>query len=453
MTSRSVLTQTPDWRALPAANWPWLQRLRQQARSDFLAQGLPGAGLEAWKYTRLGNLDEQRFEIGHGSIRQDSTAVASPCPSTTALQHSPLAGHLLVFQGGHWCAGRSRMLALPPGAKLMSLRQALEQERLFLQHQLGQIARHKGHPFAALNACWMDDGVLLYLPVDTVLSEPVHCRFEAPRDSESAACFPRLLIVLAAGAAAQVIEDHVGDSEPRAHLTNLVAEIRLAEGARLFHGRSVNEGAASQQFAGIHVEQAPGSFYQGFSLALGGSLCRTDLQVRLRGEGARTLLEGLYLLNGRQHLDNHLRVDHLAPGGRSEQFYKGILSGRARAVFNGLAVVHPDAQRSDARQINRNLLLSAGAEVDTKPELQIEADDVKCSHGATVGTLDEEALFYLTSRGLSTRMATGLLTLAFARETLLQLPTETLRNWFQAGMISALNAQLGGGQVIAGDGL
>jgi Fe-S cluster assembly protein SufD len=257
------------------------------------------------------------------------------------------------------------------------------------------------------------------------------------------------LIVLEAGAEAQLVEEYrgvasVAGADRALQLTAPLTEISLAQGAHLTHAKLWQEEPDTYHLAGLHVEQAAMSRFHSLSLALGGGLCRNDVQVRLAGEGAETLLEGLYLLGGCQHLDHHLRVDHLQPACRSELFYKGILNDHAHGVFNGKAVVHPGAQQTDARQINKNLMLSQGAEMDTKPELQIEADDVQCSHGATVGQLDPEALFYLGSRGLKPADARALLSLAFARETLNRMPSGGLWERLRHRVMERLAAQVGG---------
>ncbi|MBV1789830.1 Fe-S cluster assembly protein SufD [Marinobacterium sp. D7] len=412
MAEGARLIDTPCWTDLAGADLPWLRLHRLQAFERLSAEGLPARGDEAWKYTLLGDLGERRFRVASRAEDEGSEAGSS-------RPYRP-QGHRILFRDGRWIIQGSTLLPLPAGARLVSLREAIAQQDPLLPEMLGRIATLEGQPFAALNAARFDDGLLLYLPEGCVLEQPIYCRFETDPTEADRVSFPRLLVVMESGSRAQLLEEHLGANGSA--LTDLLVEISLGEGAQLFHGRLFDSELGDRRISGIHVQQARASLYHSFALMLGGELCRNDLQVQLNGEEASALLEGLYLLDGRQHLDNHLRVDHRLPGGRSDQFYKGILRGHARAVFNGLAVVHPDAQHSDARQINRNLLLSTGAEVDTKPELQIEADDVKCSHGATVGYLDQEQLFYLRSRGVEKQSAQALLTLAFARESLQRLP-------------------------------
>ncbi|MBY4678863.1 Fe-S cluster assembly protein SufD [Marinobacterium arenosum] len=442
MSDPRLLSDPPDRQALLSELWPWLHDFYQQAQEAFQLQGLPSRRLEGWKYSRLDALYERRFVI------PDDSPVLGDSPESLQ-ENFPLAGHQLVFAGGRWLPEASRIGPLPEGARLCSMAQALSSERELLRYYLGQVVSLQEHPFAALNTLWLEDGLLLYLPSGCRLEQPIHCRFfntlasNTPTglraDGLAQVCFPRLLLVLEADAEATLIEEYLDNGEAES-LTVGLTEIRLAEQAQLLHCQLQRGGQRSSHIAGLHVEQAAGSRLQQFSLTLGGAMLRNDLQVQLLGEGAETLLNGLYLLDGRQHLDNHLRIDHRVADCRSAVLYKGVLDDRAHGVFNGLAVVHPDAQRSDARQVNKNLLLSQGAEMDTKPELQIEADDVKCSHGATVGHLDSQALFYLQSRGLDADSARRLLTFAFGYETLQPLP-DPLKGWCAMLLEQALQAQ------------
>ncbi len=448
------LVDPPDLPSPASSGWPWLTQFRQQAWQAFTDQGLPDRRLEEWKYTNIKTLAATGFQYGAAPYAAPSVAQLCRHWLDDEGDDSVFRVQRLLFVAGRFEPQLSRLSALPGGALLLPLSQALEQQQPLIQSHLGQVARHGGHPFAALNSLWWEDGLVLYLPAGCRLQQPVHCLFYTPGGEDSRASFPRLLIVLEAGAQALVLEDYLGRApqetaaqqeaqQPAAQLTNALSEVRLAAGASLKHCTLLRDSAQGQHIGGLHVEQAASSRFQSFSLALSGAMCRRDVQVRLQGEGAEALLNGLYLLAGRQHLDNHLRVDHLLPGCRSEVLYKGVLFDRAHGVFSGQAVVHPGAQRSDARQVNKNLLLSEGAEIDSKPELQIEADDVQCSHGAAVGQLDPQALFYLASRGLDPESAQTLLTLAFARETLDRLDQGPLRQRLLELTIKTLNSRIG----------
>lgn len=432
MQMARLLNEVHEYNSPAGSNWPWLTAFRQQAQLEFTAQGLPTTQQEAWKYTSIKTLHKTAFNLASPRTMTRTMKRQATNLNTSSEAATPIQNYRLTFVAGHFQADLSQFEPLPHDVKLIPLKQALEQKDCLIQSHMGRIAQQRNHPFAALNSLYLEDGVLLYVPADCHLKKPIHCLFYSPEGPEPQACYPRLLIVLEAGAQAQLIEEYLGSpSEEQKsiapHFTNALTEVVLANGARLSHCKLVRENAQGQHIAGIHVEQAADSHFHSFSLALDGGLCRNDIQVRLTAKGAQTQLDGLYVLAGRQHLDNHLRVDHLQPGCKSEVFYKGILNGQARGVFNGMAVVHPGAQQSDARQVNKNLLLSKKAEMDTKPELQIEADDVKCSHGATVGQLDNEALFYLSSRGLDRDSARTLLTSAFAHELLNRIPAGQLR--------------------------
>ncbi|MEH6579999.1 MAG: Fe-S cluster assembly protein SufD [Amphritea sp.] len=454
MPMNRLLSEAYELDPPASSNWPWLSAFRQQAQQDFAAQGLPTTRLETWKYTSVKALTETAFSIAPPPAKYERAETQSP-QNELALS---LPHYRLTFIAGHFHAGLSQLEPLPGNAKLIPLRQALEQEHTQIQAHLGRIAQHHNHPFAALNSLWLEDGVLLYLPADCQLDKPIHCLFYNPAGVKPQACYPRLLIVLEPGAQAQLIEEYLGASQQEQEnyaslqeqkniapqFTDSLTEIVLARGAQLQHCKLLRENTQGHHIGGIHVKQAENSHFYSMSVSLGGGLCRNDIQVSLAGEGAQAQLDGLYILTGRQHLDNHLRVDHLQPGCSSEVFYKGIINGRARGVFNGMAIVHPGAQQSDARQVNKNLMLSTKAEMDTKPELQIEADDVKCSHGATVGQLDNEALFYLCSRGLDQDTARALLTSAFAHDVLNRVPPGPLREQLTTLTSDALAAQLGG---------
>ncbi|UTW04927.1 Fe-S cluster assembly protein SufD [Amphritea atlantica] len=443
MTMAKRFDELHAYAAPASSGWPWLNAFREQAQQAFAAQELPTLQQETWKYTNIRTLSETAFSDAPPPAG-DEQAEAKNARQTQALS---LPGHRLTFIAGHFQPQLSQLGDLSGGARLMSLKQALEQEQTLIEAHLGGAVEYSGQPFAALNSARFEDGVLLYLPPGCQLSQPIHCLFYTPSGHHSHACYPRLLIVLEAGAEAQLVEEYLGSTAPQANtaaqFTCPLSEIMLARDTRLLHCKVLRESPQGHHIAGVHVTQAAQSHFHSISVTLGGGISRNDVQISLSDDGAQARLDGLYLLAGRQHLDNHLRIDHLQPGGRSDVLYKGIINDRAHGVFNGMAIVHPGAQQSDARQINKNLLLSENAEIDTKPELQIDADDVKCSHGATVGQLDKDALFYLSSRGLDRQTARALLTTAFAHETLTHLPQGPLREQLTALTGATLTRQAG----------
>ncbi len=402
-------------RAAPAPDWA--RTLRSEGLAAFRAQGLPTTRHEDWKYTNLRALHKREL-VG--------TAERAPTGSDVRL---PVVDGLdalrLVFVDGRFEAALSGLDALPDGIEVQPLAAGLAQPPAGLAEALRRAPDLDRHSFAALNTALLEDGMWLRLGRGVCVETPLHLVFVS-RAGAALATHPRIVLDLAEGASLTLIEHYTGD-DAAAGLTNALTQVSLGPAARLKHYALQEQGAATVHVAGIHATQARDSHYENHLINLGGSLVRNDLHVRLGDHGAGTLLNGFYLTSGRQHVDNHTRVDHLAPHTTSEETYRGVLSGRSRAVFNGKAVVHEGAEKIEALQSNRNLLLSKGAEVDTKPELEIYADDVKCSHGATVGQLDENALFYLLSRGLDPHTARSVLTFAFADEVIARLGHDALR--------------------------
>jgi len=396
------------------AHLPWLREARQTALARFAELGLPTTRQEDWKYTNVAPIEKRTFQL------QPTAEAGLSSAWLGRLGSLVLAGcHRLVFVNGCYVQALSDVTGWPAGVHGGCLAQALTLapeilEALpaeFLDRALAPGGEVSGNGFTALNAaCWRD-GACIDLAPGVVVERPIQLLFITTE--ADLATFPRNLIRLARGAQATVIEHHAGVAES-AYLTDALTTIRLGEGARLTHAKLQQEGEKSFHVADTRVEQAAGSQFTSHSFALGGLLSRYELTTRLAGEDCVADLIGLYLGRGRQHLDHHTRVDHAMPRGTSREFYQGVLDGAARAVFNGKVVVHAGAQQTDARQVNRNLLLSREAEVDTKPQLEIFADDVKCSHGATVGQLDPAQIHYLRSRGLDEAEARALLIYAFA---------------------------------------
>lgn len=398
---------------LPGARLPWLVRARARAFERYATVGLPTLRDEDWKYTNVAALDKRAFDF---AAEADEAA-------TSQLATLALPGCArLVFVDGRHAPALSRLGSLPRGVAVGSLAAALAARPERFEAWLGADAPGTG--FTALNAALWMDGAWVELAPGVALDTPLQLIFLTTR-AESASC-PRNLIHLGEGARAEVIEQHVGLDEA-AYFTNAYTDIVLDHGASLTHAKLQEEGRRAFHIADIRVRQGRDSRLVSHSFALGGQLSRCDLATRFDAEGCEATLLGLYLAAGRQHMDHHTRIDHAQPQGTSRQLYKGVLDGAARAVFNGRVVVHADAQGSDAQQANRNLLLSREAEVDTKPQLEIYADDVKCSHGATVGQLDPAQIFYLRSRGVDEAAARALLTYAFAAEVVERVECAPLR--------------------------
>lgn len=407
-------------------------RMRHQALEKFAANGLPGPRDEQWKYTRLTALEKHFFTpVKH-----------LPVHSITAAQLAPYfltdnQAYRLVFIDGHYAPALSRIMqGLPKNAQLLSLQTALQNPALPLSAWINTCITTGASPvysaMQALNTCFMSDGAYLFLPADTQLEQPLELIFI--NTTADTASYLRNIIVLEKNAAATIIENHI-NLQSEKNFTNKCSEIFVQEQARLDHFLIVNESPQTIHTGNIHLQQQAHSQVNSYAIALNGGLIRNDIQVNL-SNAAGCQLKGLYLANARQHIDFHTRIDHLQPEAKSYEHYKGIICDRARAVFNGKIMVHPDAQKTDARLNNENLLLSRHAEIDTKPELEIYADDVKCSHGATVGQLDETSLFYLRSRGIDEAAAKRILTYAFAEEIINELDNTELRKKLCALLIA-----------------
>lgn len=416
---------------LPGSGLPWLAGARRAALERFASNGIPTLADEDWKYTSLSRLD--RLALLAPPLGDPESAPLGVAPAALL---SGLEGPVLVFVDGRHSPALSRVGALPAGTVVMSLAQAFERAPRVLEEHLLDGLHHT--VFGALNTAFMADGAFVRLPRGAVMAEPIHWLFVAT--AAGVAMHPRNLVVAGEGARALIVEHHV-DAGSIACLTNVVTQIVAAPGASIEHCKVQRQSPEAVHLAGIHARLRRGSAFTSHSIALGAGLARNDITASLEAVGATAELNGLYLAGGRQHVDHHTRIDHAGPECTSREFYRGILDGASRGVFNGRVIVHPGAQRTDAHQANHNLLLSRDAEVDTKPQLEIYADDVKCTHGATVGQLDESQVFYLRSRGLADAAARSLLVGAFAAEVTGRVSAPSLR----ATLHRMLSERLGAG--------
>ncbi|EEG09552.1 Fe-S cluster assembly protein SufD [Pseudogulbenkiania ferrooxidans] len=401
---------------LPGSELPWLRRGREAGLAFFAEAGFPTLRQEDWKYTSVAAIEKSRFMP----------------PPPTANGVAPglidawgLAGtQRLVFVNGRYQPRWSNIDPLPGGVTLASLAEVLERDPQRLEGVLGVLPAGYPSGFAALNQAFFSDGVYLDLAAGVALETPVHLLFVTTE--AGLALHTRNVVRAEAGSRACLIEHHValGDG---AYLSNTATDLVVGQDAEVEHLKLQQESLKAFHVAALDVDQQQGSRFVSRSFALGGGLARVDIRVGLNAEHAACTLDGLYMTDGRQHSDHHTRIDHARPYGTSREFYKGVLAGASRAVFNGRVIVQADAQHSDAYQANRNLLLSDNAEIDTKPQLEIYADDVKCSHGATVGQLDPEQVFYLRSRGVGEVDSRTLLTFAFAAEMIGRVDMAPLR--------------------------
>ncbi len=397
----------------------WLPELRRAAMDQFTRVGFPTSRDEEWRFTPVS-------PIAHAEFRP-----ATPATVDRAAVVPYRFGHpewpQLVFVNGKLAAELSSVPALPAGVRVGSLAAALRGEPALVEPHLSRYARPETTAFTALNTALMRDGALVYVPAGTVLELPVHLLFVTTAEAGGAVAHPRNLIVVEREARASVVESYVGLGGDAAYFTNAVTEVFSGEDAWTEHTRLQREGDRAYHVGLTQVDQARGSHYRSFTLAMGGAMSRHNLHVHLGAPGIETLMYGLYLTRGEQVVDNHTAIFHDHPNCNSWEVYKGVLEGRSRAVFNGKVFVKPEAQKTDAKQTNRNLLLSDAAKVDTKPQLEIFADDVKCTHGATVGFLDPGAQFYLRSRGVPAEAARRLLTYGFAAEVVNEVALEPVR--------------------------
>ena len=413
------------------AGLPWLQRTRAAAFERFAELGLPSLRDEDWKYTSVAVLEKHAFKLVPASLN----GVGADQLARFALDGS----HLLVFVNGRYAPNLSRPGRLPAGAEVGSLAAAVAGRPDRFESLLARDAEVLVNGFTALNAAFWADGAHIDLAAGCSVDEPIQLLFIAT--DADLAIHPRNIVRAGAGSHAEIIEHYIGLNDS-AYFTNAVTQIQLDPGAALIHTKLQQESLRGYHIADIRADQGLDSRFTSQSFALGGLLSRNDIATRLDAEGCEATLIGLYMANGRQHMDHHTRVDHARPRGTSREFYKGVLDGAARAVFNGKVIVHADAQGTDAQQSNRNLLLSDRAEVDTKPQLEIYADDVKCTHGATVGQLDAAQIGYLRSRGLDEASARALLTFAFAEDVALRVGCVPLRARVEQLLREALPPQM-----------
>jgi Fe-S cluster assembly protein SufD len=388
----------------------WLEPIRQAAIERFARSGFPTARDEEWRFTPIGPIVQGSWRAASGATgelgREQLDSFIFGHPDWTTL----------VFVNGVYHDALSSVGPLPSGVRVASLAEALRSDGASIERHLARHAPVDGSPFTALNTALTREGGVVLVGAGVDLDMPVHLLQVSTAEAAGTVAHPRNLIVVERGARASVVESYVTLAPGRTYWTNPVTEVAVGAGAWLEHTRIQRESEAAFHVGLTQVDQARDSHYRSFSFAMGGALARHNLHVRLNDENIESLMYGLYLTRGEQVVDNHTAIYHDRPNCRSWEVYKGILDGRSRAVFNGKVFVQPEAQKTDAKQTNRNLLLSDGARVDTKPQLEIFADDVKCTHGATVGRLDDLARFYARSRGLSASAAERLLTYAFAAE-------------------------------------
>ena len=412
--------------AKEAAGPRWLRKARTAAIERFGRLGFPTPKDEDWHYTSVAPIAEAGFRVVGAPGGEVSAADLAPYTFGRG-QEWPM----LVFVNGRYSAALSRLDGLPAGVRVMDLATALEEEESLVEAHLTKVADDEARSFTALNTAFLRDGAVVHVAKEVEAPLPVHLLFVTDAAGANNAANVRNLIVAERHAKVTVVESYVALGDAR-YFTNAVTEVSVGDGATVSHYKIQRESRRAFHVGTAEVTQGRDSHYVSFSFAIGGALSRTNVYTVLAGEGCGSTLNGLYMVDGEQHVDHQTRIEHAQPNCFSREVYKGILDGASRGVFNGKVYVHPIAQKTDGKQSNNNLLLSERAHVDTKPQLEIFADDVKCTHGATVGRLDETALFYMKSRGVNRELARRLLTYAFAADVLETIELAEVRDELEA---------------------
>jgi Fe-S cluster assembly protein SufD len=414
----------------------WLQDLRDRAAARFSALGFPTVRNEEWRFTNVAPIAAAEFKAtGADAVLATEAELSGYLYSDAAIR--------VVIVNGHFVPALSRTAGLPAGVRVGSLAAAITDHSDVVQRYLGQLAEFGSQGFTALNTAMAADGAYVHVPDGVVLTQPIHLLFVTTASATSGPIMSsaRALIVAGERSEARIVETYVG---PRgtSYFTNAVTEVVAGDGSAIDHYKVQQESVEAFHIASMHVHAARNANFSSHSFSLGGRLVRNDVNALLDGEGAECTLNGLYLADGDRLVDNHTAIDHAKAHCPSHEIYKGILGGRAKAVFNGKIIVRQDAQKTDAKQTNRALLLSDNATINTKPQLEIFADDVKCTHGAAIGQLDEDAIFYLRARGLTYFEARDMLIHAFAGDILDRVKIEPLRVALEAELYAQLAKDL-----------
>ena len=400
----------------------FVHEIRKSAIAQFAKLGFPTTRDEEWKYTDVSSIAKLNFTpvVSHkvnGLTKKDLlpfTLNDFPC-------------HTLVCVNGHFSKELSSIHTLPKGVKLGSLADAVKDNDELVRKHLARYIEVTTNAFSALSTAFLYDGVYVHIPQHTLLDLPIHLLFVSSGLETEFVVFPHNLIVLDANSQAAIVESSVGVKN-NLYFANAAAEVVLGENAVLEYDKLQMESERAFHVSNLHVQQERNSNFTSNAISFGGSLVRNNIVAVLDGEGAEATLNGLYLGTDKQHVDNHTTIDHAKAHCQSHELYKGILSGKSKGVFNGKIKVRKDAQKTDAKQTNKNLILTDEASVDTKPQLEILANDVKCTHGATIGQLDDEAIFYLRSRGVDVDKARDMLIYAFASDVIDRIKVEPLRD-------------------------
>ena len=404
---------------------------RQSAFDIFQESGFPNTRVEDWKYTDVKPIAKNTFSnITESNVASDNNEIDE-------ILIKDLDCVNLVFINGAYSEKYSDIKNISSKIVIKSMADALINDESLLKKHLTKHINQELNSFTALNTAFIQDGAYINISANTNIDKPINITYISRDSNHPFATHPRNLIVMGENSNATVIENYVGSGKVN-YFTNSVTETVLLQGAVLKHYKIQQEGSSAFHIASLNTSQSKDSRFESHLVSIGGALVRNNINASLNEEGAEIIMNGLYMTEDVQHVDNHTRVDHLKPHTQSHQNYRGVLNGKSRGVFNGKVVVHPQAQKIEAYQNNANLLLSDDAEIDTKPELEIYADDVKCTHGATVGQLDDDMLFYLRSRAVDEKTARSLLTYAFADEVISEINLKEIQNKLERLIIGRL---------------
>src|SRR6266849_809569 len=418
----------------------WLSRLREDSFEKFERTGFPVVQQEEWKYTNVAAIAKTNFApvLSRNGTRPDSNWLGS-------FAYEETRNSTAVFLNGIFQPDLSSLTALPEDVVAIELGEALlsRQHGESVRKQLESGIHSKENGFTTLNTALFSSGLFLKIPPGQRIERPIHLLFigQSGHKGSLPAAFPRIVMVGEENSSATIIESYASPGDD-VYLTNAIVDVKLGVGARFEHYKVQRESTKAFHVATTSADLGPNATYDATTVNFGAALSRHDIDVRMDHEGAECSVDGLYMIDGNQHTDTHSVIDHRQPRCRSQQLYKGILDGKSRAVFNGKAVGRHGAQQTDARQTNKNLLLSKEALVDTKPQLEIFADDVKCTHGAAIGQLEEDEVFYLESRGIRPELARNLLTYGFAEEVIEKIKIASVRQELDAAVLNRLHVDL-----------
>jgi Fe-S cluster assembly protein SufD len=424
------------------ANDPgWLGRLRESAMDRFEQLGFPSVKEEEWKYTNVAPISKLNLKPAMASVN-DADAPVTPT-ELARFGYLEAQASQLVFRNGLLRNDLSSLTSLPGGVVAIDLVEAVADAKYgeLVREHLARNADYNANAFTALNTALVTSGAFILIRKGTELESPLHLNFIADPSDPDSANFPRVLIIAEENCSATVIESYASTRDA-GYFTNAVVEIVLKDGARLEHYKVQRESVDAYHIATTSADLGSNSSYDSTAINFGARLSRHDIHVKMANEGAECWVDGLYVVSSDQHTDTHSVIDHQQPHCTSHQLYKGILDGRSRAVFNGKIFVRHGAQKTDAMQTNKNLLLSDEARVDTKPQLEILADDVKCAHGAAVGQIEEDELFYLETRGIHPDLARNLLTYGFAEEVIGKIKVDSIRAQLDEAVLNRINVRL-----------